>query len=64
MKTVVIISGSQESDLAMHMGVSILSHTYACIHSLPYIYMYRFSPKLPSHPGWHTTLSRAPCAIH
>ena len=37
MKNVVIISASQESDLAMHMGVSILSHTYACIHSLPHV---------------------------
>jgi len=25
--------------------------------------MYPFSPKLPSHPGWHMTLSRIPCAI-
>ncbi|KAB0364431.1 hypothetical protein FD754_008587, partial [Muntiacus muntjak] len=24
----------------------------------PYIYMYPFSPKFPSHPGCHTTLSR------
>ena len=29
----------------------------------PHMYMYPFSPKLPSHPGWHITLSRAPCAI-
>ena len=29
----------------------------------PYIYMYPFSPKLPSHPGCHTTLSRVPCAV-
>ena len=29
----------------------------------PYIYMFSFSPKLPSHPGCHTTLSRAPCAM-
>ena len=28
-----------------------------------YICMYLFSPKLPSHPGCHTALSRAPCAI-
>ena len=27
----------------------------------PYIYMYSFSPKLPSHPGCHITLSRVPC---
>ena len=26
----------------------------------PYIYMYPFSPKLPSHPGCHITLSRVP----
>ena len=25
--------------------------------------MYPFSPKLPSHPGWHRTLIRVPCAI-
>ena len=25
--------------------------------------MYPFSPKLPSHPGCHRILSRAPCAI-
>ena len=29
-----------------------------------YIYMYPFSPKLPSHPGCHITLSRGPCAIY
>ena len=29
----------------------------------PYVYMYPFFPKLPSHPGCHITLSRAPCAI-
>ena len=29
----------------------------------PYIYMYPFSPKLPSHPGCHITLSRVPCAL-
>ena len=29
----------------------------------PYLYMYPFSPKLPSHPGCHMTLSRVPCAI-
>ena len=28
-----------------------------------YIYMYPLSPKLPSHPGYHITLSRVPCAI-
>ena len=26
----------------------------------PYIHMYPFSPKLPSHPGCHITLSRVP----
>ena len=26
--------------------------------------MYPFSPKLPSHPGCHITLSRAPCAVY
>lgn len=26
-----------------------------------YIYMYPFSPKLPSHLGCHTTLSRVSC---
>ena len=28
-----------------------------------HIYMYPFSPKLPSHPGCHVTLSRVPCAV-
>ena len=28
----------------------------------PYIYMHPFSPKLPSHLGYHITLSRASCA--
>ena len=27
----------------------------------PYISMYPFSPKLPSHPDCHITLSRVPC---
>ena len=27
-----------------------------------YVYMYPFSPKLPSHPGCCITLSRVPCA--
>ena len=26
-------------------------------------HMYPFFPKLPSHPGYHRTLSRVPCAI-
>ena len=30
----------------------------------PHIHMYPSSPKLPSHPCCHTTLSRVPCAIH
>ena len=29
----------------------------------PYKYMYPFSPKPSCHPGWHTNLSRVPCAI-
>ena len=29
----------------------------------PYIYMGPFSPRLPSHPGCHITLSRVPCAL-
>ena len=29
----------------------------------PYIHTYPFSPKLPSHPGCHITLSRVPCAV-
>ena len=28
-----------------------------------YIYMYPFSPKLPTHLGCHITLSRVPCAL-
>ena len=31
--------------------------------SQAYIYTYPFSSKLPSHPGWHITLSKVPCAI-
>ena len=27
----------------------------------PYIYIYPFSPKLPSYPDCHVTLSRVPC---
>ena len=27
----------------------------------PYLSTYPFFPKLPSHPGWHRTLSRVPC---
>ena len=30
----------------------------------PHIYMHPFSPKLPSHPGCHITLSRVPCAVY
>ena len=29
----------------------------------PSMYTYPFSPKLPSHPGCHTILSRVPCAV-
>ena len=29
----------------------------------PYVDMYPLSPKLPSHPGCHITLSRVPCAV-
>ena len=29
----------------------------------PFIYMYPFSPRLPSHPGHNMTLSRVPCAV-
>ena len=29
----------------------------------PYTYTYPFSPKLPSHPGCHMTLSRVPYAV-
>ena len=29
----------------------------------PYMCVYPFSPKPPSHPGWHIALSRVPCAI-
>jgi len=29
----------------------------------PHVYMYPFSPKLPSHPGRHVTSSRVPCAV-
>ena len=29
----------------------------------PHIYTHPFSPKPTSHPGWHITLSRVPCAI-
>ena len=30
----------------------------------PYVYMYPFSPRLPSHPGWHITNSRSLLATH
>ena len=29
----------------------------------PYIYMYPFSSKTPSHPGYHITLSRVPLHV-
>ena len=29
----------------------------------PYISIYSFSPKLPSHKGCHITLSRVPCTV-
>ena len=29
----------------------------------PYIYVYPFSPRLPSHPGCHITWSRVPCVL-
>ena len=35
----------------------------ACCGTQPFIYIYPFSPKPPSHPGCHITLSRVPCAI-
>ena len=28
----------------------------------PYVHVHPFSPKLPSHPTCHTTVSRVPCA--
>ena len=31
--------------------------------SQPYVHIHPFSPKPPSHPGWHITLRRVPCAI-
>ena len=34
-----------------------------CKGTQPYMYMYPFSPKPPSHPGCHITLSRVLCAI-
>ena len=39
--------GHRESDTTVQ-----ITHTY--------IYMYPFSPKLPSHPGYHMTLASAP----
>ena len=30
----------------------------------PYIYRYPLSPRLPSHPACHLTLSSVPCAVH
>ena len=44
MDNVVVVSGEQRRDSAIHIHVS-------------------FSPKVPSHPGCHITLSRVPYAI-
>ena len=33
------------------------------IEESSWTYKYPFSPKLPSHPGCHLTLSRVPCAV-
>ena len=38
-----------------------IQNTYTGIQ--PYRYMYPFFPKLPSHPGYHITLSRVPCVV-
>jgi len=34
-----------------------------CKGTQPYIHVYPYSPKLPSHPGCHIILSRILCAI-
>ena len=46
---VVIVSGGQQGNSAIHIQV--------------YLSTYPLSPRLPSHPGCHITLSRVPCAI-
>ena len=49
-----------------HIGVQQIKNVNFKLNSKgtqPYIYMYPFSPKLPSHPGCCITLSRVPCAV-
>ena len=49
------------------LGVWLMNHVVIVLGDSEgtqvYIYMYRLSPKLPSYPACHITLSRVPCAI-
>ena len=47
------------SRLTMLQQVQVLSRV-----TQPYIFMYPFCSKLPSHPGCHVTLSRGPCETY
>ena len=51
----------REAWLAAFHGVAELDMTERLVCVC--VYTYPFSPKLPSHPGCHITLSRVPCAI-
>ena len=53
---------TQGSNLHLLHG-QVNSLTPSHLGSQPYIYMYPFSPKLPSHLGCHIALSRVPCAV-
>ena len=48
------------------LGVELMSNVIVSVNSegtQPYIYMYPFSPKLPSYPACDITLSRVLCVI-
>ena len=51
---------TQGSNLHLLHG-RVNSLTLSHLGSQPYIYMYPFSPRLPSHLGWHIALSSFMC---
>ena len=57
-----------QSGLAQNIIAWLINNTVIVLGNSegtqPYIYMYPFSPKLPSHPSCHIALSSVPCAIH
>ena len=53
--SVVIVSGGLQKDSTKHIYIYIYIHTHT--HTIHV----SFSPKLPSHPYCHITLSRVPC---